>query len=101
MAYEIVKDICEGESSCVDVCPVDCIKKGDGENTKGTGWYLIVAEDCVSCNACLEARQTLKVPGPYTDNSVRIHMPCRGPLGPRSFAWGFHASWTARPPNRG
>jgi hypothetical protein len=35
MAYEILKDICEGESSCVDVCPVDCIKKGDGENTKG------------------------------------------------------------------
>jgi NAD-dependent dihydropyrimidine dehydrogenase PreA subunit len=55
MAYEIVKDVCEGESSCVDVCPVDCIKKGDGENGKGTTWFLIVAEDCVSCNACLEA----------------------------------------------
>ena len=55
MAYEIVKDICEGESSCVDVCPVDCIKKGEGMNGKGTIWLFIVAEDCVSCNACLEA----------------------------------------------
>jgi len=55
MTYEIVKDICEGESSCVDVCPVDCIKKADGQNAKGMTWYFIVAEDCVSCNACLEA----------------------------------------------
>jgi NAD-dependent dihydropyrimidine dehydrogenase PreA subunit len=55
MAYVIVKDICEGESSCVDVCPVDCIKKGEGENEKKTAWYFVVAEDCVSCNACLEA----------------------------------------------
>ena len=38
MAYVIVKDICEGESSCVDVCPVDCIKKADGETAKGTAF---------------------------------------------------------------
>ena len=55
MTYVIVKDICEGESSCVDVCPVDCIKKGEGQNAKGTAWFFVVAEDCVSCNACLEA----------------------------------------------
>ncbi len=50
--YDIVKDICEGVGDCVNVCPVDCIKEGDGVNTKGT-IYFFIEDTCISCGACL------------------------------------------------
>ena len=102
-----MKDICEGESSCVDVCPVDCIKKADGENAKGTGWYLIVAEDCElqrlpeACPVEGAILPDLSPAGPERGPPIlKVHRPlpitrygfvCRdaATLGPRSSTWGY------------
>ena len=50
--YEIKKDICEAVADCVNVCPTDSIKKGEGTNAKGTEFYFI-EDTCISCGACL------------------------------------------------
>jgi NAD-dependent dihydropyrimidine dehydrogenase PreA subunit len=55
MSYIIERDICEGKSDCVEVCPVDCIFLGDGKNRIGTPFYYIDEEICISCGACLDA----------------------------------------------
>jgi len=55
MSYIIEKDICEGKSDCVEVCPVDCIHLGEGMNKIGTIFYYIDEEVCISCGACLDA----------------------------------------------
>ena len=55
MSYIIHPNICEGVADCVPVCPVDCIHPGTGANTKGTGFYWVDEEVCISCGACLAA----------------------------------------------
>lgn len=48
MAY-VITSPCEGEMSgdCVEVCPVDCIKKGKN-------MFFIDPEICIDCGACGE-----------------------------------------------
>lgn len=47
MTYIIVQP-CIGtkDSSCVDVCPVDCIYEGDD-------MFYIHPEECIDCGACV------------------------------------------------
>lgn len=47
MAFVITQP-CEGEQAgeCVDVCPVDCIEKGEDQ-------FLINPDLCIDCGACV------------------------------------------------
>jgi ferredoxin len=51
MAY-IITEPCIGtkDKSCVDVCPVDCIHGGDGDEM-----LFIDPEVCIDCGACVSA----------------------------------------------
>lgn len=54
MAYVITQP-CIGvkDASCVDVCPVDCIHPGPGEEEFGTAEQLYINPDeCIDCGAC-------------------------------------------------
>lgn len=47
----VIAEPCTGskEGSCVDVCPVDCIKTApDAEQ------YYIDPSECISCGACMD-----------------------------------------------
>ena len=46
MAAVINADKCTKCQKCVDVCPVECIKGGEGTVP------VINADECVSCAAC-------------------------------------------------
>ena len=54
MTYVITQNCCK-DTSCVPVCPVDCIRPvgGAGEFT-GTEMLYIDPETCIDCGACLE-----------------------------------------------
>jgi len=51
MSY-VITEKCLGErySSCVSVCPVDCIHPGD---YKGEVFMIINPETCIDCGACV------------------------------------------------
>jgi NAD-dependent dihydropyrimidine dehydrogenase PreA subunit len=51
MTY-VITEPCIGvkESSCVDVCPVDCIQTEDTAEQ-----YFIDPEECIDCAACVAA----------------------------------------------
>lgn len=53
MAY-VIAEPCIGEknTSCVDVCPVNCIHSDGGEQ------YYINPETCIDCGACVSACPT-------------------------------------------
>jgi len=38
---------CTGCESCVDICPVECIKMVDGK-------AKVAADDCVDCGQCVD-----------------------------------------------
>lgn len=47
-------DNCTGCEACLDVCPVDCIYKVDGETIAGLqSWCEIDVERCVGCDVCI------------------------------------------------
>jgi NAD-dependent dihydropyrimidine dehydrogenase PreA subunit len=50
MSY-IISQPCIGEknSSCVEVCPVDCIHTNEEADQ-----YFIDPEECISCGACVD-----------------------------------------------
>ena len=54
MAHTIVSDVCEGVADCVDACPVACIDRGDGKNSKGTDYFWINFDNCIDCGICLQ-----------------------------------------------
>eukprot|EP00741_Cyanophora_paradoxa_P018108 tig00021037_g17484.t1 len=54
MAYTIVTDVCEGDSTCMEACPVNCIHEGPGQNAKGKEWFWIDFDSCIDCGICLE-----------------------------------------------
>ena len=57
MAY-VITEPCIGtkDTSCADVCPVDCIHPAPGEENfeQSTMLYIDPAE-CIDCDACVEA----------------------------------------------
>ncbi len=54
MPHSIVSNICEGIAVCVEACPVNCIYRAEGKNTKGTSYYFIEFQDCIDCGVCIE-----------------------------------------------
>jgi ferredoxin len=46
----VITSLCLRDSSCVDVCPVDCIKPGSPQEQYPT--YYINPDDCIDCGAC-------------------------------------------------
>ena len=46
----VITSLCLRDSSCVDVCPVDCIKPGNPQDKYPT--YYIDPDDCIDCGAC-------------------------------------------------
>ena len=50
MSYVITQP-CTGEmhATCVEVCPVDCIHTGEGDQQ-----YYIDPQECISCGACVD-----------------------------------------------
>ena len=46
----VITSLCLRDSSCVDVCPVDCIKPGLPQEQFPT--YYIDPDDCIDCGAC-------------------------------------------------
>ncbi len=54
MPHNIVSDLCEGVSNCVNACPVGCIKPGIGKNDKGKNFFWINPEICIDCGICYQ-----------------------------------------------
>lgn len=57
MAY-VINEPCIGtkDTSCVDVCPVDCIHPTVDEPDFATAEQLFIdPEECIDCDACVEA----------------------------------------------
>ncbi|GIS66991.1 MAG: hypothetical protein CM1200mP6_00590 [Anaerolineaceae bacterium] len=48
MTY-IITALCLRDSSCVDVCPVECIIPGKPGN--GMAWFYIDPDTCIDCGA--------------------------------------------------
>ena len=53
MPHSIISDSCEGVALCAESCPVNCIKKSNGKNIKGTEYYYIDFSTCIDCGVCL------------------------------------------------
>lgn len=47
----IITSLCLQDSSCVDVCPVECIVPG--KPTDKWPWFYIDPETCIDCGACI------------------------------------------------
>jgi len=47
----IITSLCLRDSSCVDVCPVDCIVPGKPSDK--WPWYYIDPDTCIDCGACI------------------------------------------------
>lgn len=57
MTY-VITEPCVGtlDTSCAEVCPMDCIHPGPGEDGLDRTTILYVdPTECIDCNACLEA----------------------------------------------
>jgi ferredoxin len=50
MTY-IITSLCLRDSSCVDVCPVECIVPGKPEDE--WPWFYIDPDTCIDCGACI------------------------------------------------
>jgi NAD-dependent dihydropyrimidine dehydrogenase PreA subunit len=52
MAYRVVIDLvkCDGNGSCVDVCPQACFREPEGGKAVLNEGY-----DCIGCEGCVEA----------------------------------------------
>ncbi|MGD2253723.1 MAG: ferredoxin family protein [Anaerolineales bacterium] len=50
MTY-IITSLCLRDSSCVDVCPVDCIVPG--KPVDKWPWFYIDPDTCIDCGACV------------------------------------------------
>ncbi len=61
-AYVITR-LCQDclHGDCVDVCPVDCIVKVDGEFPN----QLFITEDCISCGCCVPECPEEAIFAPY------------------------------------
>ncbi len=57
MTYVIAEPcIATKDTSCVDVCPVDCIHPSPGEPGFDEAEQLFIdPEECIDCDACVEA----------------------------------------------
>jgi ferredoxin len=47
----IITSLCLRDSSCVDVCPVECIVPGKPEDE--WPWFYIDPDTCIDCGACI------------------------------------------------
>lgn len=47
----IITSLCLRDSSCSDVCPVECISPGDYDENQTT--YVIDSSTCIDCGACV------------------------------------------------
>jgi len=47
----IITSLCLRDSSCVDVCPVECIIPG--KPVDKWPWYYIDPDTCIDCGACI------------------------------------------------
>jgi len=57
LAY-VITEPCIGtkDTSCADVCPVDCIHPAPGEDNADTATMLYIdPSECIDCDACVEA----------------------------------------------
>lgn len=57
MAY-VITEPCVGtlDAACAEVCPVDCIHPGPGEDgIEHTTILYVDPDECIDCGACMEA----------------------------------------------
>jgi ferredoxin len=57
MAY-VITEPCVGtlDAACAEVCPVDCIHPGPGEDgIERTTILYVDPDECIDCGACMEA----------------------------------------------
>ena len=47
----VITSLCLRDSSCVDVCPVECIVPG--KPVDEWPWYYIDPDTCIDCGACI------------------------------------------------
>jgi ferredoxin len=47
----VIFDLCIRDGACVDVCPVECIVKGEPEDQ--WPWFYIDPDTCIDCGACV------------------------------------------------
>jgi NAD-dependent dihydropyrimidine dehydrogenase PreA subunit len=80
MAY-VINEPCIGvkDNSCVEVCPVDCIHPTPDEPDWGDHEQLYIdPEECIDCDACVEARAR------WTPSPPRTRSPRNGSGSSRS-----------------
>jgi ferredoxin len=89
----IITSLCLRDSSCVDVCPVECIVPG--KPIDEWPWFYIDPDTCIDCGACIpecpyEAIFTEEeVPSPYTAKGGEVQsMPVGTP--------GFDQPWDGK-----
>ena len=47
----VIVDLCIRDGACVEVCPVECIVKGEPEDR--WPWFYIDPDTCIDCGACV------------------------------------------------
>jgi ferredoxin len=81
----IITSLCLRDSSCVDVCPVDCIVPG--KPVDKWPWYYIDPDTCIDCGACIpecpfEAIFTEEeVPSEFTAKGGEVQSMAEGTAG--------------------
>ena len=69
----IITSLCVRDSSCVDVCPVECIVPGKPEDT--WPWYYIDPDTCIDCGACIPECPTEAI---FTEEEVPTDFTAKG-----------------------
>jgi len=81
----IITSLCLRDSSCVDVCPVECIVPG--KPIEEWPWFYIDPDTCIDCGACIpecpyEAIFTEEeVPSAYTAKGGEVQSMPKGTPG--------------------
>jgi ferredoxin len=76
----IITSLCLRDSSCVDVCPVECIIPG--KPVDQWPWYYIDPDTCIDCGACIPEC-------PYEAIFTEEEVPQAMPVGTA----GFDQAW--------
>jgi len=81
----IITSLCLRDSSCVDVCPVECIIPG--KPIEEWPWFYIDPDTCIDCGACIPECPYLaifteeEVPTAYTAKGGEVQSMPKGTAG--------------------
>lgn len=84
MTYVITQSCCN-DTSCVDVCPVDCIHPApDGTGFVGAEMLYIDPDGCIDCGACVDACPVAAI---YPEDELPEHLADYAQVNADYFTW--------------